>query len=62
MENVLKELDKTLTDWKSNRTWGTIEIEVHDGNVALLRKETKQKFNSNGGFNREPARVETRSR
>lgn len=60
MEQVLKDLEKTLTEWKNQRVWGAIEIEVHDGQVALVRKETKQKFT--GGFKHEPARFETRSR
>lgn len=59
MDHIIKELSDTLDAWKNQRTWGTIEIEVHDGQVALIRKETKQKFV--GGFKHEPARVETRA-
>jgi hypothetical protein len=60
MEKVLQELAATLVQWKTSRTWGCIEIEVQAGEVTLLRKETKQKFNSNGGFHHGPARIETR--
>ena len=60
MDTVIKELEKTLTDWKNQHVWGAIEIEVHDGQVVLVRKETKQKFTSHGGFKHEPARYETR--
>ena len=61
MEPIIKDLEETVADWKARRTWGAIEIEVHDGQVALVRKETKQKYTSQaGGFNREPARSEHR--
>lgn len=61
MDKVLKELTDTLTAWKNARTWGAIEIEVQNGEVTLIRKETKQKFTSNyGGLKNEPARFETR--
>lgn len=60
MEHVIEELKRTLTEWKNQRAWGSIELEIHDGQVVLIRKETKQKFTSNGGFNREPGRIEQR--
>jgi len=60
METVIQELAATLAEWKNQRVWGAIEIEVHDGQVVLVRKETKQKFTS-GGFKNEPARVEYRA-
>jgi hypothetical protein len=62
VEQAIKEIAATLTEWKNQRTWGAIEIEVHDGQVVLVRKETKQKYTSNGGFKHEPGRIETRSR
>jgi hypothetical protein len=55
---LLKKLDDALEEWERTRTWGTIEIEVHDGAPALLRKETKEKFTA-GGYNHVPRR-ETR--
>jgi hypothetical protein len=60
VENIIKEVSDTLSAWKNQRTWGTIEIEVHDGVPTLLRKETKQKFTSNGGFKHGPGRIEHR--
>ena len=59
MEHVIKELTETLAEWKNQRVWGAIEIEVHDGQVVLIRKETKEKFTANGGHNYVPRR-ETR--
>ena len=56
---LLKKLDALLDEWERTRAWGTIEIEVHDGSVTLLRKETKEKFNTIGGCNHAPKR-ETR--
>jgi hypothetical protein len=58
MDKVLEEIKTTLTDWKIQRTWGCLEIEVHDGEVVLIRQETKKKFN--GGVYNGPARRETR--
>jgi hypothetical protein len=55
---LLKKLDSVLDEWERTRAWGTIEIEVHDGAVSLLRKETKEKFTT-GGHNHVPRR-ETR--
>jgi len=43
MELIIKDLENTFSDWKAQRTWGAIEMEVHNGQVALVRKETKQK-------------------
>ena len=60
MKDILAELSDTLTEWRNQRVWGSIELEVHDGQVVLLRKETKQKFNSTGGFRHEPHRYESR--
>jgi len=60
MEPVVKELEATLTDWKNRKVWGAIEIEVQNGQVVLMRQETKKKFTSAGGFNNEPARYERR--
>lgn len=53
---LLKKLDVTLEEWERARTWGTIEIEIHDGSAALLRKETKEKFMTNGGCSHAPRR------
>lgn len=58
MEKLLEDLKATLSDWRTERTWGCIEIEVHDGEVVLVRQETKRKFN--GGSYNGPARRETR--
>ena len=54
-ELVLEELAATFAERKTKRVWGCIELEIHDGQVVLLRKETKQKFN-NGGSQHGPDR------
>ena len=57
---TLKKLEATLAEWEAAHMWGSIEIEIQDGAVTLLRKETKEKFNSHtGGHNHVPSR-ETR--
>lgn len=45
---TIKKLEATLAEWEASHTWGSIEIEIHDGAVVLLRKETKEKFNPGG--------------
>jgi hypothetical protein len=60
MEKILEEIKSTLADWKNNHVWGVIEVQVSDGDPVLIRKETKQKLNSPGGFKNGPARFETR--
>jgi hypothetical protein len=57
--STLKKLDSILTEWETSHTWGCIELEIHDGAVVLLRKETKETFIANGGCNNAPRR-ETR--
>jgi len=59
MDKIIEELKATLAQWKTERTWGCIELEVHDGEVTLIRQETKKKFPTGGSYNG-PARRETR--
>ena len=59
-EQLIKKLEVALDEWEKNHTWGTIELEIHDGLTVLLRKETKEKFTSTGGHSNVPRR-ETRS-
>ena len=56
---TLKKLEAVLAEWEAARTWGSIELEIQDGAVVLLRKETKEKFRGAGGHNNVPGR-ETR--
>jgi hypothetical protein len=58
-ESTLKKLEATLAEWETAHTWGSIEIEIQDGAVVLLRKETKEKFRGPGGHYNVP-RSETR--
>ena len=53
---TIKNLEATLLEWEAARTWGAIEIEVHDGAVVLIRKETKEKFTAPGGHQYVPGR------
>jgi len=41
---LLKKLDAMLDDAATNRTYGTIEIQISDGTPALLRKSTTEKL------------------
>jgi hypothetical protein len=55
-KQILAKLDATLEEWELARTWGTIEMEFHDGVAVLLRKETKEKFTATGGHKNVPGR------
>ena len=54
MDKIIEELKATLADWKTQRAWGCIEIQVSDGEPVLIRKETKKKLN--GGVYHGPSR------
>jgi hypothetical protein len=45
-----------LEEWERTHAWGLIEVEVHDGVPYLLRKETKEKFDTIGGCSHAPRR------
>jgi len=53
---LLKKLDAVLEEWERTHAWGLIEVEVHDGVPYLLRKETKEKFDTIGGCSHAPRR------
>ena len=43
-DELLKKLDDLLVDWKDQHRWGLIELEVHDGEIVMMRQEIKEKF------------------
>ena len=45
-ETLLRKFEAMLDEWACARTFGTLEIEVRDGVVVLIRKITTEKIES----------------